>query len=192
MPSVAEIPTRKRRREDEDVVASKKLSSPRHSTISLCQEQDPEATHPLSRYYTQPRKMHELKRQRIEATPSTVLLHPTTQIQQQAVREEKKERILSPCHICHRKPSVRSDLDSYADCQGCAQRTCYVCIRECLGVSDDPDLDLDPRARLREGGGMDLERPWDCKGMVCSRCCVERGTEGEVLCLGCLRREGGG
>jgi hypothetical protein len=23
--------------------------------------------------------------------------------------------------------------------------------------------------------------------MVCSRCCVEKGTEGEVCCLGCLR-----
>ncbi len=27
------------------------------------------------------------------------------------------------------------------------------------------------------------------KGMICSRCCVERGTEGEVWCLGCLRME---
>lgn len=28
--------------------------------------------------------------------------------------------------------------------------------------------------------------------MICSRCCVERGTEGEIWCLGCLRAEGGG
>jgi hypothetical protein len=26
--------------------------------------------------------------------------------------------------------------------------------------------------------------------MICSRCCVERGTEGEVWCLGCLAAEG--
>jgi hypothetical protein len=29
------------------------------------------------------------------------------------------------------------------------------------------------------------------RGRICSRCCVERGTEGEVWCLGCLRAEGG-
>lgn len=40
---------------------------------------------------------------------------------------------LSPCHICHRKPTKRAELDSYADCEGCGERTCYVCIRECLG-----------------------------------------------------------
>ena len=30
------------------------------------------------------------------------------------------------------------------------------------------------------------------RGMICSRCCVERGMEGEVWCLGCLRMEEGG
>lgn len=40
---------------------------------------------------------------------------------------------LSPCHICHRKPTKKTELDSYADCEGCGRRTCYVCIRECLG-----------------------------------------------------------
>jgi hypothetical protein len=40
---------------------------------------------------------------------------------------------LSPCHICHQRPRVKSDLDSYADCQGCGARTCYICMRECLG-----------------------------------------------------------
>ncbi|ROW11508.1 hypothetical protein VMCG_01204 [Cytospora schulzeri] len=41
--------------------------------------------------------------------------------------------LLSPCHICHRKPTKKNELDSYADCEGCGERTCYVCIRECLG-----------------------------------------------------------
>lgn len=26
--------------------------------------------------------------------------------------------------------------------------------------------------------------------IVCSKCCVERGADGEVVCLGCLRAEG--
>lgn len=40
---------------------------------------------------------------------------------------------LRPCHVCHRKPTKKTELDSYADCEGCGERTCYVCIRECLG-----------------------------------------------------------
>ncbi|KXX80533.1 hypothetical protein MMYC01_202596 [Madurella mycetomatis] len=46
--------------------------------------------------------------------------------------------LIDRCHICFRKPTKKSDLDSFADCQGCGQRTCYVCIRECLGW--DPNL----------------------------------------------------
>src|SRR5579871_5192327 len=33
---------------------------------------------------------------------------------------------LSPCHICHQKPKVRTDLDSYGDCEGCGKRTCFI------------------------------------------------------------------
>jgi hypothetical protein len=29
------------------------------------------------------------------------------------------------------------------------------------------------------------------RGRICSRCCVERGAEGDVWCLGCLRTEEG-
>ena len=36
----------------------------------------------------------------------------------------------------------------------------------------------------RSSGGPSRHR-----GMVCSRCCVERGPDGEVRCLGCLRAE---
>lgn len=35
------------------------------------------------------------------------------------------------------------------------------------------------------------ERGTQHRGMVCSRCCVERGVDGEVRCLGCLRTHGG-
>ncbi|PGH28976.1 hypothetical protein GX50_08278 [[Emmonsia] crescens] len=41
---------------------------------------------------------------------------------------------LSPCHICHRRPTTRSTLDAYADCDLCAERTCYICLRECMAV----------------------------------------------------------
>ncbi|EEH08447.1 conserved hypothetical protein [Histoplasma capsulatum G186AR] len=41
---------------------------------------------------------------------------------------------LFPCHICHRRPTTRSTLDAYADCDLCAERTCYICLRECMAV----------------------------------------------------------
>ncbi|RGP62046.1 hypothetical protein FLONG3_10349 [Fusarium longipes] len=37
--------------------------------------------------------------------------------------------LVAPCHICHRRPTKKTHLDSFADCQGCGERTCFVCIR---------------------------------------------------------------
>lgn len=132
--------------------------------------------------------------------------------------------LLSPCHICHRKPTRKTDLDSFADCEGCGQRTCYVCIRQCQGwlgddmgegpryrrgrtapweeekddirprsftmrdVDDDDDYD---DAARDEDPPRDKDTGWDADGhcsVVCSGCCVERGSEGDVVCLGCLGR----
>ncbi|KAH6650653.1 hypothetical protein F5144DRAFT_55708 [Chaetomium tenue] len=180
---------------------------------------------------------------------------------------------MSRCHICSRKPNKKSDLDSFADCEGCGQRTCYVCIRECLGwggggggggpspypyahsptttqtqpqpqsqpqpqrraqphnphpaVSEGPHhsaralpspatattttsiggasaeeagevsftmLDADDeeqqQAQHDDVGRREHEQGWTTGGghkrVVCSRCCVERGQDGEVVCLGCL------
>ncbi|GAP86077.2 hypothetical protein SAMD00023353_0302040 [Rosellinia necatrix] len=142
--------------------------------------------------------------------------------------------LLSPCHICHRKPTKKSDLDSFADCTGCGERTCFVCLRACQGWlpvppdGDDPnetvaaaeeaeedlsasfimrDVD-DEESAARDGGDADGKAAagarrseqrqtkgeggdggWSGRGhrgVVCSRCCVERGSEGDVVCLGCL------
>lgn len=128
--------------------------------------------------------------------------------------------LLNPCHICHRKPTKKSDLDSFADCEGCEQRTCYVCIRQCQGwlphsskppprQSDEDELE-EPLSRsftMHDVDDMDqksMGQPnsivgkkqhsngttgWTAKGhgsVICSRCCVERGSEGDVVCLGCL------
>ncbi|KAK0670705.1 hypothetical protein QBC41DRAFT_317150 [Cercophora samala] len=116
--------------------------------------------------------------------------------------------LLTPCHICSRKPTKKSDLDSFADCQGCGQRTCYVCIRECLGWSPTrtPSLQTEPSITMIDVDSEEQQQqpphppvpesdPEDngwAKGggghrmMVCSRCCVERGADGDVVCLGCL------
>ncbi|KAI1083188.1 hypothetical protein F5B20DRAFT_528953 [Whalleya microplaca] len=115
--------------------------------------------------------------------------------------------LLAPCHICHRKPTRKSNLDSFADCTGCGQRTCFVCIRACPGwlpslpdreqqglstslTMCDVDDDDDPQKKGEGGGGGGGGgEGWSGQGhreVVCSRCCVERGTEGDVVCLGCL------
>jgi hypothetical protein len=120
---------------------------------------------------------------------------------------------LSACHICHRKPKVISDLDSYADCELCGQRTCFICMRQCLGppqLTALVDADEDTRMAvslqmlidddLVERKEVDRRTPGSelyatCptfdyhRGMVCSRCCIERGVDGEVKCLGCLKAE---
>ncbi|PKS06654.1 hypothetical protein jhhlp_007404 [Lomentospora prolificans] len=124
---------------------------------------------------------------------------------------------LSPCHICHRRPTKKSDLDSFADCQGCGNRTCFVCIRECRGwsatgndescMSEDTGV-LSEQEVLSRSFHMDDAPPqqdycakeegkpsgsdgWAASGhrnVVCSRCCVETGADGDIACLGCLSR----
>ncbi|KAI3329313.1 hypothetical protein HD806DRAFT_519527 [Xylariaceae sp. AK1471] len=149
------------------------------------------------------------------------------------VMRTNSSTLLSPCHICHRKPTKKTDLDSFADCMGCGERTCFVCIRACQGwppVSDGGDSnsnhtvteeqevgeedlstsftmqDVDdeegthnyadkitnaqkPEQRQKKGQGRGGARSWNGRGhrgVICSRCCVERGSEGDVVCLGCL------
>ncbi|RCI15275.1 hypothetical protein L249_6907 [Ophiocordyceps polyrhachis-furcata BCC 54312] len=140
--------------------------------------------------------------------------------------------LLMPCHVCHRRPTKKSDLDSFAKCQGCQRRTCFVCIRECHGwlpepppppqtsaseavsfsMDDDDDDEDDEDDDISPPNHNNQQQPsppplhvddeddedddvadddagwnsWGHRAVVCSRCCVERGREGDVVCLGCL------
>ncbi|CAM1506882.1 Fc.00g065230.m01.CDS01 [Cosmosporella sp. VM-42] len=131
-----------------------------------------------------------------------------------AVRQPQKpsSALLTPCHICHRKPTKKSDLDSFAECQGCGERTCYVCIRACHGwnlseggsvlseqevlsrsfnMDDMDDMQEQDKSGNNAKTGDGTRKGWDAGGhraVVCSRCCIERGAEGDVACLGCLSR----
>ncbi|KAK1973128.1 hypothetical protein LY78DRAFT_650106 [Colletotrichum sublineola] len=177
------------------------------------------STHPSS----------QRQRRNSKSPPASQHNSPTRQDQTGAAgNRPKTPSSLSPCHICHRRPTKKSDLDSFADCQGCGQRSCFVCIRECHGWRKDgrpstsggsdlahaeqqpergntdlsrscqmDDVDDDRQRQSREGGeskqnGQSTsEDGWTGGGhrqMVCSRCCIEKGAEGDVVCLGCLSR----
>jgi hypothetical protein len=132
--------------------------------------------------------------------------HLSTQQQTSASRpattRTDSSTLLSPCHICHRKPTKKSDLDSFADCMGCEHRTCFICIRECQGWLPAENQSRSVSFTMQdvepgEGSGQPVKHDTDndrslgwlgsghCS-MVCSRCCVERGSQGDVVCLGCL------
>lgn len=128
------------------------------------------------------------------------------------IAEERKAKIdLSPCHICRRKPTIKAELDAFANCEGCSKRTCYICIRACPGMAlemacitegdydalalsfhaEEQHMDFGSRATIDDISSMDMA--WEKRRMpghrrrICSRCCVEKGEDGEVWCLGCLR-----
>ncbi|KAL6902642.1 hypothetical protein GGI43DRAFT_402383 [Trichoderma evansii] len=127
--------------------------------------------------------------------------------------------VIMPCHVCHRRPTKKSDLDSFARCQSCQEQTCFVCIRECRRQKNLHDDKNTPLPKENEGiersfhmdedeyemsGATNIHAPQhndnerqdtSSRGsanssvhhaMICSRCCVEEGAEGEVVCLGCL------
>lgn len=136
------------------------------------------------------------KRSKLSVVTASPDVTPSHRRRTSSQQQQKSGPInLSPCHICHRRPTKKSDLDSYAECQGCGQRTCFICIRECYGGSNEQEQDAAIASQMsrsfcmEDADAEDANSGWDARGhqaVVCSRCCVERGAEGEVICLGCL------
>ncbi|KAK0745883.1 hypothetical protein B0T18DRAFT_138881 [Schizothecium vesticola] len=174
--------------------------SPEDLFISPKQHPAPPARKILSPYCS--------KRQRLSPSDDTRRTTTSPGRQQQTAKRANTTRPSPPaatpklnrCHICSRKPTKKSDLDSFADCEACGQRTCFVCIRQCLGWQrqqqqrkdeDDEsrhhrmDEDDDGVASVLKLEGI-LGQGVAHKQVVCSGCCVERGVDGEVVCLGCL------
>lgn len=127
----------------------------------------------------------------ISASPSKVLCeaepHHNQQYQQQT--HVSLVSVTTPCHICHRKPRRKCDLDALAYCEGCGERTCFVCLRACPGLMDIEDPEGAAAASTSEP--TEQPQPWSTtshghRRTVCSRCCIERGEEGDVVCLGCI------
>ncbi|KAJ5369490.1 hypothetical protein N7509_014102 [Penicillium cosmopolitanum] len=95
---------------------------------------------------------------------------------------------LRPCHICHRRPTTRQVLDAYADCDLCAQRACYICLRLCDG-SSCPGAVPTPTAAAHAAGDDPYDELGCSRRKICSSCAVEGVSEGVeiVRCLDCVR-----
>jgi len=109
------------------------------------------ATYPLSKY-----------RRRIATPKKSKVPSPKDSTYPPVTDTTKAPILLTPCHICHKAPRLKKDLEGYAGCGRCEERTCYICIRRC------------------EAGG--------CERNICRQCCVEQGENGDVYCLECLER----
>lgn len=67
-----------------------------------------------------------------------------------------------------------------------------MCMRECLGPFGHERAGEEDLMRMSFEGVEALEElgKGRHKRVVCSRCCCERGADGEVWCLGCLGERG--
>ncbi|KAM0286926.1 hypothetical protein ACHAQH_000610 [Verticillium albo-atrum] len=256
MPSVAEehprvLPVAKKRRRDNDVdclqggiYEQSQLHIHQQYSFAdfgkLLQHHD--ATLPLGAFDNVARKIMPIKRQRLfESEDDNPAQHPdghhrvrkhsrspsgTAATRPQPAPRLSSGAALAPCHVCHRRPTKKSDLDSFAECHGCSARTCFVCLRQCKGwtpeaqrgeqsrVAESRDYeealsrsfhmeDADDvaardhgqqgQAPTRQSWAAAEKKPagegWSSTGhqqVVCSKCCIERGQEGDVVCLGCL------
>lgn len=93
---------------------------------------------------------------------------------------------LIPCHICHRRPSIHSDLPGYSACEACERQTCYICMRACEGGCQSATV-ITSSIKDTNGGGTGLAI--SKRKNVCGKCCVEVGADGRVWCLSCYGDE---
>ncbi|KAK3310006.1 uncharacterized protein B0T15DRAFT_21119 [Chaetomium strumarium] len=204
---VIPIPPGKRRRRSVDIDVGGEGGDP--------MQQSPSGSPPQERQHQQP---HQLQRRQQPRSKNTSL-------EDDAEEEETTSpaNLMSRCHICFRRPDLKTYKNSFADCESCGQRTCYVCIRECLGPGSNIDTmqaaepvppntittttaaaattttssvegdtsftmtDADAEANNEQVWTRESAAGSRHRRMVCSRCCVERGQDGEVVCLGCLQ-----
>ncbi|KAI6248701.1 hypothetical protein HI914_02301 [Erysiphe necator] len=106
------------------------------------------------------------------------------------VKEDIADRCCTrACHICRRKPSQKNESELYSFCENCHNSTCLICLRHCSGrklkSSEGREQVFHPiflsENAISNNSNIHYEK-------ICSRCCVEQGTIGEVRCFGCLNQ----
>ncbi|KAJ6786008.1 hypothetical protein PWT90_02988 [Aphanocladium album] len=76
-----------------------------------------------------------------------------------STQHKSAKSAVAPCHICHRRPTKKSDLDSFAQCEGCSEQTCFVCIRQCYGRGDMSSVLSEQEALSRSFHMEDADAP---------------------------------
>lgn len=126
-----------------------------------------------------------------------------------ATPRNRREYLMTPCHVCGDHPTKASQLDAFAHCLGCGEWTCYICIRQCQGWNgeegsvlseqealsrsfqmDDDDGEVSPKSQPKHRRGrIGSWKAYGHQSIICRRCCVEpQETDGEVACFGCYQR----
>ena len=138
------------------------------------------------------------------STYPDLTLIPTTVVNQEprhegkmmgpdAIVNESKDCLeIGACHICRRKPTDKNELQFYVDCERCQERTCWICIRQCDGIGyhhRDHTTESPLQLVLLPSKTCGVESFSRHDSVICSRCCVEKGAEGEVWCFGCLEAQ---
>ncbi|RAK74926.1 uncharacterized protein BO72DRAFT_187646 [Aspergillus fijiensis CBS 313.89] len=93
---------------------------------------------------------------------------------------------LLPCHVCHRRPTTKETLGAYSNCEICAQRSCYICLRSCDAVdcSGSINTPVKPSGFIDEDGrGMKRQTR---SRRICSSCAVEGLNETGAVAARCL------
>ncbi|KAL2066258.1 hypothetical protein VTL71DRAFT_2329 [Oculimacula yallundae] len=244
MPSITEASppsSKKRRRNDSSdtvelqmKISNASLPRPSYETIPPYYDYDAEFIDGIHhRQILRPkRRSHDSKRQRIghlscgggrdiyfalePRADTSAEQHDHAITQKEATKDSGKIN-LSPCHICRRKPTAKSEVDGFGDCESCGERTCYICTRRCEGPGllwrkgteqnldggDDSMViedayfmgtpDLVSGHKFEDESGPDQRETKGSRAahrdLVCSACCLERGSEGEIWCWGCLKAE---
>lgn len=162
------LPLSKRSRLDEDAFRDSDPHQPIHNHTYRSHPSSPSR-------HARPPTISRSPSSSIIPTPTSDALQTTTANNSRPAKP-LTARLSAPCHICHRRPTKKSiEQDDFGDCQACGERACFICIRQCAGWRDNGASWVDEQGRAHEH-----------KQIVCSRCCVERGVDGEPVCLGCL------
>ncbi|PYI27772.1 hypothetical protein BP00DRAFT_438915 [Aspergillus indologenus CBS 114.80] len=177
-------PNMKKRSRD-DVLASKRMVL---STFQQISPQIPAKLLDISEDSHEQGSRHRgsTKRQRLQKqlSPTQSLTLATSNI----FSSQVSHRILSP--KSHQpRPTTKETLGAYSNCEICAQRSCYICLRSCDAVDCSGSINtlLEPSGFINEND-RGIGRQTRSR-RICSSCAVEGLNEtGAVVarCLDCV------
>lgn len=105
--------------------------------------------------------------------------------------EIRDQGCIRACHICRRKSSQKNETEFYSTCESCHKSACYICLRRCTGkemASNEGRESQILNSKFSPSEHVTASKLNTHYERICSHCCVEQNTDGEVRCLGCLNQ----